>query len=74
MAMTASGIPPEPAVFGPPQNPNLAGQDESAGGTEKGFFCRVCGEHVTSLSKEKHNTSTLHIFNQQHRPQGRKVS
>ncbi|CAN0025956.1 unnamed protein product, partial [Ectocarpus sp. 4 AP-2014] len=73
MARIASGTPPEPAVFGPPQNPNLACQDESAGGAEKGFFCRVCGERVTSLSEEKHNTSTLHIFNQQHRPQGRKV-
>ncbi|CAN0037269.1 unnamed protein product, partial [Ectocarpus sp. 12 AP-2014] len=73
MAMAASGIPLEPVVFGPPQNPNLAGQEESAGGAEKGFFCRVCGERVTSLSEEKHNTSTLHIFNQQHRPQGRKV-
>ncbi|CAN0191124.1 unnamed protein product [Ectocarpus sp. 6 AP-2014] len=73
MAMIASGIPLERAVFGPPQNPNLAGQDESAGGAEKGFFCRVCGERVASLSEEKHNTSTLHIFNQQHRPQGRKV-
>ncbi|CAN0393897.1 unnamed protein product [Ectocarpus sp. 12 AP-2014] len=73
MAMVASGIPLETIVFGPPQNPKLAGQDESAGGAEKGFFCRVCGERVTSLSEEKHNTSTLHIFNQQHRPQGRKV-
>lgn len=51
-------------MFGPAPNPNAK---------PKGFFCGVCGEHVASVSEEKHSSSTLHIFNQQHRPPERKV-
>ena len=71
------------ATFGPAPNPNRtreygpSNREEQEGGErergEEGFFCGVCGERVKSLSEEKHNTSTLHIFNQQHRPADRKV-
>ena len=68
-----------------PYGPNSKGEEEEEEEEEKeekerareaeeeGFFCRVCRERVKSLSEEKHNTSTLHIFNQQHRPADRKV-
>lgn len=71
-------------MIGPALNPNLAQEskngmkhgeaEEEKDEEEEGFFCEVCGERVKSLSEDKHNTSTLHIFNQKHRPQERKVS
>ena len=70
-------------MFGPALNPNLAHACENGKGQEEeeeeeeeeeGFFCHVCRERVKSVSEEKHNTSTLHIFNQKHRPQERKAS
>lgn len=73
---------PAPVMFGPAQNPNLVRESENNTGRDEeeqeedkeGFFCRVCGERVKSLSEEKHSTSTLHTFNQKHKPQERKVS
>lgn len=76
-------MPAPPVVFGPAPNPsnphhsatNNTGRDgEELEEEEEGFFCRVCGERVKSVSEEQHGTSTLHIFNQKHRPQERKVS
>ncbi|CAM9783102.1 unnamed protein product, partial [Scytosiphon promiscuus] len=63
---------PRPAEFGPAPDPGVDPTDTDEERKE-GFFCRVCGERVKSLSEEKHATSTLHIFNQKHRPQDRKV-
>lgn len=68
-------------MFGPALNPNRAHESENGveqqpqeeEEEEEGFFCRVCGERVKSVSEDKHNSTTLHIFNQQHRPQERKV-
>lgn len=73
---------PAPAVFGPAPNPNQnrhskdknTERDGEELEEEEGFLCRVCGERVKSVSEEQHVTSTLHIFNQKHRPQERKVS
>lgn len=55
-------------IFGPAPRPS--GMESKP---VEGFLCRVCDEFVTSLSEDKHNTSTLHIFNQQHKPTERKV-
>lgn len=73
---------PAPVVFGPAPNPqrfhhsekNTSERDGEELEEEEGFFCRVCGERVRSVSEEQHSTSTLHIFNQKHRPPERKVS
>lgn len=78
----AGALTPPALVFGPVHNPSRARKPDDGDGEEEGeeeddgedgFFCRVCGERVKSLPREKHNTSTLHIFNQEHRPQERKV-
>ena len=58
-------------VYGPAPNPHANSRNKS--GTLRGFFCGVCGERVTSQTEEQHSTSTLHIFNQRHKPSERKV-